>query len=122
MAQYIDGTVKGGEAPAITCSPSDSRAPVQWSLYPSAYTIDEFNIQFTPTGLNHTVNFSDSYDQLPQYTVTFICDLINVEEPDVEIDRQNATVRFIASTFIHSQYLYTNNSFYGILVCNNYLT
>ena len=119
VAQYTNGTVVGGEVPAITCSPSDSRAPVQWSLYPSAYTFDEFKIQFTPTGLNHTVTFSNSYEQLPQYTVTFICDMINVEEPNVEIDRQNVTVRFITSTFIYSHYL-QNNSFYRILACNNY--
>ena len=97
VAQYVNGTAVGGESPNITCLPSDARAPVQWSIFPRTHTLEDFDVDFLPAGLNHTVQFPTYYMQLPSRTVAFTCDLINVEEPGVEVDPQQTTVRFVQS-------------------------
>lgn len=108
VAQYINGTAVGGESPNITCSPSDARAPVQWSIFPLTHTFEDFNVDFLPTGLNHTVRFPTYYSQLPSQTVTFTCDLINVEEPGVEVDPQQTTVRLVQSKLFEIVHVHNN--------------
>ena len=101
----------GRSLPTSHAHPTDARAPVQWNIFPSTHTFEDFDVEFLPMGLNHTVRFPPYYEQLPSRTVAFTCDLINVEEPGVGVDPQQTTVRFVQSklsTAVHVQdYVFT---------------
>lgn len=80
------------------CTPSDLRAPVKWSTLPLYVDLEqEYNVQFTPANLNHTLSFPIFYELLPRGTLRIVCDLINIEEPDVPIDPMEASIIFIQS-------------------------
>ena len=96
----MNGVSVGGgeEAPSLTCTPSDSRAPVRWRSKFGIYgeLPSDYQASLSPVSLNHTLSFPRTYLSTPARTETFICDLINVElSSGEEVGPQNATVRFI---------------------------
>ena len=98
VAQYVNGTAVDNPPPQIVCLPSDIRAPVQWTtVAPILDPQTDFDVQFDPADLNHIIKFPTTYEQFPAVSVMFICDLINPDEPDVEVDPVRTTVVFIQS-------------------------
>ena len=100
IERYVNGVNVGDgeEAPSLTCTPSDSRAPVRWRSKLGIYgeLPNDYETSLSPLGLNHTLSFPTTYLSTPARTETFICDLINVElSSGEETSPQNATVRFI---------------------------
>ena len=55
----------------------------------------DITVIFSPQTLDHIATFDG--DSPPDRTEVFVCDLINVDEPDQPIDPQIVTVRFIGS-------------------------
>lgn len=96
--QYSGQSVLGGErAPQVTCTPSDTMAPVQWTTRMGVVPQD-YQITFSPRGLSHTATFASAYIPTPpNRTETLFCDLINVDQPNTPVNPQNVTVRFIQS-------------------------
>jgi hypothetical protein len=96
VSQYVDGNEVNEESPEIVCLPSDPRAPVAWSTLPVFIDLEQsYNAVFDPPGLNHTLQFPSYYRQLPMGTLRVMCDLINVDEPGVQIDPMVTTVVFV---------------------------
>ena len=85
----------------MSCVPSDSRAPVQWTTLPILVNLErDYGAQFVPSDLNHTLRFPTMYERLPEGSVAVVCDLINVDEPDLPVDPMQATVFFVQSEYI----------------------
>jgi hypothetical protein len=82
----------------VTCTPSDPRAPVQWVNFMGYIPLD-IPVLFSPSELSHTATFLGDFP--PDRSEVFICDLINVEEPDVPVNPQNVTIRFISSKLVN---------------------
>ena len=100
MSQYIDGAEVNNLSPEIECQPSEIGAPVQWSTLPVFVDLEQtYNVTFAPPGLNHTLRFPSTYQQLPVGTLRVVCDLVNVDEPGVEINPLETTVVFVQSRF-----------------------
>ena len=98
VSQYVDGVELNNTPPEIVCLPSDHRAPVQWSSIHTLISLERnYGAEFVPTDLNHTLRFPAHYEQLPTGTLRVVCDLINVEEPDVAVDPVQASVIFTQS-------------------------
>ena len=76
----------------VSCTPSDPEAPVQWTT----------SMGDIPVGF--PVIFSRDLSQMATFTAVsrsnltdeFICDLINVEEPNQAVDPQRVSVRFVS--------------------------
>ena len=81
----------------VQCLPSDTRAPVQWvnmmGIIPS-----DVAVVFSPRALNHIAIFDGG--SFPDRTEIFVCDFINIDQPDQSINPQRVTVRFIASMLV----------------------
>ena len=98
MSQYVNGIEVNNISPEVVCLPSDSRAPVQWSTLPVYVDLErQYNASFDPPGLNHTLKFPSDYQRLPTGTLRVFCDLINVDEPGVEINPLETIVVFVQS-------------------------
>ena len=98
VSQYVDGNEVNEESPEIVCLPSDPSAPVTWSTLPVFIDLEQsYNAVFDPPGLNHTLRFPSYYRQLPMGTLRVMCDLVNVDEPEVQIDPMVTTVVFVQS-------------------------
>ena len=98
VSQYVDGEELNGMSPELTCAPSDSRAPVQWSTLPVYVDLEQqYSAQFVPPDLNQTLRFPAVYERLPRGTLRLTCDLINIEEPGVAVDPVDASVIFTQS-------------------------
>ena len=100
----MDGRYIGGDhSPSVTCTPSDSRAPVRWR---PMFGIRDFQVSLSPPGLNHSLSFPSVYRITPDRTEVFICDLINVElSNDAPVSPQNVTVRFIQGEHCVATYM-----------------
>lgn len=89
----------------VSCTPSDPLAPVRWRTLSSTYDqlSSSYRVQFSDP-LRQIATFTQfSYESVsPDRTDIFLCDLVNVDEPDsnVEIDPQMITVRYISSKYV----------------------
>ena len=90
-------------SPQVTCLSSDPLAPVRWRTFLGTYSFfdTDYQVEFIPSTDNTAVFPLEGYEgSTPKRTEVFICDLINIDEdPSVEIDPQNVTVRFITSEY-----------------------
>ena len=83
--------IEGG-SPSVTCSPSDARAPVQWS--PDISDVDPaYQAMLSPPG---TLTFPSVYEsEPPSVTIYFSCSLINLESDQLPEPHLIVTFRFI---------------------------
>lgn len=100
--QYIGRQIISDTAPSVTCSPSDTRAPVRWREVSLSYpnTPSELGLSFSPR--NQTIVFPQVYESAtpPSMTYTLVCDLVDPRLPnDREIAPQFVLVRFVQSKF-----------------------
>ena len=90
-----------GGAPSVTCTSSDSRAPVLW--LPSISDIDPtYQARLSPPGLEHTLSFPSVYETtVPNTTMYFWCTHVNIESTTgVTSPRVEVILRFIQCKLI----------------------
>ena len=58
---------------------------------------EDYNVEFDPPDLKHTVRFPTNYLELPNGSPFFVCDLINIEQPEMAVDPKEVTVVFTES-------------------------
>ena len=87
----VVNTNVGTASTAVACTPSDTRAPVQWTDRTGGLPTD-FSLSFSPPGLNHMLTIESAPDRVE----TLFCDLMDLDRPGEPISPQELTVRFIS--------------------------